>query len=159
MARYLCLALVVWPFLAVAGPGADKEEDAAAKDLAKLQGKWKLVEEDLNGTVTKSDQGAVIAFEKDVEIDYDGDGGVAGKSSIKLDPSRSPKEIDMTITFLAIFPSEKGRTTHAIYQVDGDELKLAIPCPPFRRRPREFTARKELLGPRFEVLTFKRVKE
>jgi uncharacterized protein (TIGR03067 family) len=158
MPRRLFLALVVLPLLAAGGPGADpKEEDAAARDLAKLQGKWKLVEFDLNGEVTKCAEGHVIGFEKDVEIDYDGDGGVAGKSSVKLDPSKSPRAIDLTITFLAIFPNEKGRTLHGIYQVEGDELKLAFTSAPFWGRPREFTTRKQLVTT-FEVDTYKRVK-
>src|SRR5262249_59259171 len=99
MPRHLYLILVVWPLLAAGGPCAEPGEKDAAKDLARLQGKWKLVKEDLNGTVTRSDDGHVIGFEKEIEIGYDADGGVATKDSIKLDPSRSPKAIDTTCVF------------------------------------------------------------
>ncbi|HJZ55981.1 MAG TPA: TIGR03067 domain-containing protein [Gemmataceae bacterium] len=157
MPRHLCLILVVWLLTAAGGPGAEPGEDDAAKDLAKLQGKWKLVAEELNGKVTKCDDGHVIGFEKDIEIDYDADGGVAAKATIKLDTSKSPKEIDMTVTFIAIFPKEKGKTIQGIYRLEGDELTLAFPCAPFRQRPKEFTTKKEL-EPRFVVMTYKRVK-
>jgi uncharacterized protein (TIGR03067 family) len=159
MPRHLCLILVVWLLTVAGAPGAEpKEEDAAAKDLAKLQGKWKLVAEDLNGTVTKSDDGHVIAFEKDVNINYDADGGVAAKATVKLDPSKSPKAIDMTITLLPSLPNEKGKTLQGIYQVEGDELKLAFPNAPFRERPTQFTTKKEI-EPTFVVFTYKRMKQ
>jgi uncharacterized protein (TIGR03067 family) len=114
MPRHLGLILVVWLLTAAGGPGAEPEkEDAAAKDLAKLQGKWKCVASDLNGTVRSYGDGHIIAFEKDVEIDYDADGGVAGKATIKLDASKSPKSIDMTVTFIAIFPKGRERPSRA----------------------------------------------
>ena len=157
MPRQLCLLLVVWFLLVAGGPSAAPGEEDAAKDLAKLQGKWKLVEEDLDGKVTKSADGHVIGFEKEVEINYDADGGVAAKATIKLDPSKSPKAIDMTIVFIVLLPDKKGDTFRGIYQLEGDELKLALPILPSRQRPKEFTTKKEL-APRFEVLTYKRVK-
>jgi uncharacterized protein (TIGR03067 family) len=143
--------------MAAGGRSAEPGEGDAAKDLAKLQGKWKLVEEDLNGKVTKYADGHVIGFEKDIEIDYDAEGGVAAKASVKLDPSKSPKAIDTTVTFNVLFPNDKGTTYQGVYQLEGDELKLALPVPPFRQRPKEFTTKKGL-EPRFVVLTYKRVK-
>jgi uncharacterized protein (TIGR03067 family) len=142
--------------MAAGGPSAEPgEKDAAAKDLAKLQGKWKLVEEGLNGTVTKSADGHVIGFEKEFMIGYDADGGVATKDSIKLDPSKSPKAIDTTCVFNVLYPNNKGNTFQGIYQLEGDELKFAFPILPSRERPKEFTTKK---GSPFVVFTYKRVK-
>jgi uncharacterized protein (TIGR03067 family) len=94
--RCLSLTLIVALGLAADGASADPEEDAVAKDLAKLQGKWRVVEEDSDGKVTKSDKhGHVIGFEKEVLINYDADGGVFSKETIKLDPSKSPKTIEI----------------------------------------------------------------
>ena len=101
----LCLISIVWPPNALGGP----REDAAA-DLAKLQGKWRCVEEDSDGKMDKGfSKGHVISFEKELMISYDGDGGVACKDFIKLDPSKSPKEINLTSIFNVLFPGEKGR--------------------------------------------------
>jgi uncharacterized protein (TIGR03067 family) len=157
MPRYLCLVLVAGLLTAAGGPGAEpeKKEDAAAKDLAKLQGKWKCVAEDLNGTVRKFNDGHVIGYEKDIEISYDADGGVATKESIKLDPSKSPRQIDTTILLNVLFPNTEGQTLQGIYQLEGDELKLAYPIPPNRQRPAELKTKQ---GSPFVVATYKRVK-
>jgi uncharacterized protein (TIGR03067 family) len=156
MTRHLYLILVVWLLLAARGPGAEPgEEDAAAKDLAKLQGQWKLVEEDRDGTVTKYDNGHVITIEKQFNLWYDADGKLATKDSLKLDPSKSPKEMDETVVFNHLFPIAKGTTMRCIYQLEGDELKIARPSELFYGRPKEFTTKK---GSHFLVATYKRVK-
>src|SRR5262249_30385603 len=111
--------------------------------------------EDVNGTVRKFDDGHVIGFEKEVMVGYDAEGGVATKDSIKLDPSQSPRAIDMTSVVNVLYPNTKGNTLQGVYQLEGDELKLALPIPPARRRPKEFTTRK---GSPFGVFTYKRVK-
>jgi uncharacterized protein (TIGR03067 family) len=156
MPRYLCLVLVAGLLTAAGGPGAEpeKKEDAAVKDLAKLQGKWKCAE-DLNGTVRKTNTGHVVGHEKDIEISYDAEGGVATKESIKLDPSRSPKQIDTSNLFNVLFPNTEGQTFQGIYQLEGDELKLAYPIPPNGQRPGEFKTKE---GSHFVVVTDKRVK-
>ena len=51
--------------LAAETPKPEPAKDEAAKDLDKLQGKWKLVAMDLDGKVTKSSEGHVITFEKE----------------------------------------------------------------------------------------------
>lgn len=159
MTRYLCLIVVVW-LLATGGPGVEpeKKEDAVAKEFAGIQGKWRCVEEHSNGTVIKSrdGQGHVIGFEKEIENAYDADGQVGGRESIKLNPSKSPKEIDTTCLFLLDYPEEKGKTYCGIYRLEGDELKIAIACAPWNReRPKEFTTQ---VGSHFTVFTYKRIK-
>src|SRR5579884_505719 len=153
MKRCLCLLGLVCPVLTAAyrpdAPPAE-DRDAAARDLARLQGKWRCVEEDSQGRVTKSDgHGLIIAFEKDVEIDYDAVGGVFSKERIKLDPSKSPKANDTTIVDCTL-PYLKGRTAEGIYQLEGDVLKVASPYAPYRERPQEFTTKK---GSHFIVFT------
>src|SRR5262249_25574835 len=107
MPRHLYLILVVWLLMVGGGPSAEPgEKDAAANELAKLQGKWKLVAEDLDGQLRKFNDGHVIGFDKDININYDADGGVAAKATIKLDQSKSPKAIDLTVTFNVLFPNE-----------------------------------------------------
>jgi uncharacterized protein (TIGR03067 family) len=156
MTRRLCLVLVAWLVLAWGGPKADPPgEDAAAKDLAKLQGKWKLVEMDHDGTVRKFDDGYVIVIEKEFELWYDAEGKLALKHSLKLDPSKSPKEMDATTVYNRLFPNDKGTTYRAICRLESDELKIALPISPPRERPTEFTTKK---GSRFTVDTLKRVK-
>ena len=155
MKRHLFLILAVFVVLAADSPKPDPREDAAAKELAKLQGKWKLVAEDSDGTVTETNQGAVIGFDKEFLIGYDGDGGVATKDTVKLNPTESPKEIDQTCVINVLFPSEKGRITPGIYELKDDKLKMAFPYAPNRERPKEFTTKKRS---NFVVFTYKRTK-
>jgi uncharacterized protein (TIGR03067 family) len=155
MTRHLCLALIVLLLAAAGGPAAEPGEGDAAKDLARLQGKWKLVETDVYGTATRSDDGHVIGFEKELMIGYDADGKVATKDSVKLDPSGSPRAIDLTCVLNVLYPINKGNTLQAIYRLEGNELKMAFPVLPFRQRPKAFTTRK---WSTFVVFTYKRVK-
>jgi uncharacterized protein (TIGR03067 family) len=158
MRRLLYLFMVVWLLLAAGGSGAEpKKKDAAAKELAKFQGKWRCIAEDSEGRVDKGFRnGHVIGFEKDIEISYDADGGVACRGSIKLDSSKSPKELDYTTLYNVLYPEDKGKIYRGIYELEGDELKMAVACAPWQReRPKEFTTKK---GSHFTVFTYKRVK-
>lgn len=161
MTRYLCLIPVVW-LLAADGPGAEPgKQDGTAKDLAKMQGKWKLVEEDRDGTVTKYDDGHVLTIEKEFILWYD-DGKLDVRHSLKLDPSKSPKEMDETVVLNRIFPSANGNTMRCIYQLEGDKLKIARPYAPYRERPKEFTTKagsRFKAGSSFYVNTYQRVSQ
>ncbi len=151
------IVLVCLLWVASSGKAEPKEKDAAAKDLAKLQGKWKNVEIDSDGKVNKGfKNGLIIAFEKNERIDYDAEGGVESRVSIKLDPSKSPNEMDQTYVFERLFPDEKGKTYLGIYQLEGDELKIAMAIAPWNgERPKEFTTKERS---HFAVATYKRVK-
>jgi uncharacterized protein (TIGR03067 family) len=81
--------------------------------------------------------------------------GNAGKSSedtytYKLDTSKKPAEIDLTITN-GVF---KGKTYPGIYQLDGGTLKLCR-NQPGQKRPTEFASKK---GSDTMFLVLKRVK-
>lgn len=157
MPRHLCLILVVWLLMAAGGPSAQPGQgDAAAKDLARLQGKGKLVAEDRDGTVTKirDGDGHVITIEKEFQLWHDAEGKLALKHSLKLDPSKSPKQMDATAVFNRLFPDDRS-TIRGIYRVEGDELQIAVPAELFFGRPKEFTTKK---GSLFIVATYKRVK-
>jgi uncharacterized protein (TIGR03067 family) len=148
MIRNLWLIPAVWLLLAIGGTGAEpKKEGAVAKELAKLQGKWKLVEEHRDGSVTKYEDGHVLTIEKQFMLWYDADEKVDTKHSLKLDPSKSPKEMDETILFNRVFPDANGNTKRCIYQLKGDELKIARPYAPYQNRPKEFTTK---AGSRFK---------
>ncbi|MFO0968525.1 MAG: hypothetical protein U0793_23455 [Gemmataceae bacterium] len=89
------------------------------------------------------------------EPKHDADGKLALKVSLKLDPSKSPEQMDATTVFNNLFPGDKS-VIRCIYRIEGDELKIAYPAELFFGRPREFTTRK---GSLFTVATYKRVKK
>jgi uncharacterized protein (TIGR03067 family) len=160
MTRYLFLLIALWPPLAAGAPKAAPAGGEAARELARLQGKWRLAAEDHDGKVTKVAtvrDGHIIAFEKDLLLEFTDEGKhLATKASLRLGPTRSPKTIDETIVYCPLIPSARGTTIRGIYQLEGDELKLALPCLPWGARPKAFTTRK---GDRFMVVTYKRMKK
>lgn len=157
MKLFLCLSLVFWSLLGANGQQPEaKKEDPKANDLAKMQGKWQVIETENQGTVYKSDgNGAVIMIDKSLMIYLDGDGKPCGKDSIKLDSSRSPKRMDLTVVSNNIFPDTKGKTSQSIYQLEEDKLKIASTFAPFKGYTDGFTTKKLCL---FNVTTYKRIK-
>src|SRR5437660_12918601 len=98
-------------YLASAGEGKEK----GSKDKKALQGTW---------TAAKGD--------KKVQLTFDGNkftlemGGKGASGTFTIDPSKSPKQIDMTITKGANEETMKfeGKTSKAIYELSGNKLKL-----------------------------------
>src|SRR3981081_4585425 len=84
-------------FLVVAGAGAG--EDAAKADMKKMQGKWQLQSEVKDGEKRPED------YVKTIQLSFDGkgawtvkkEGDVLFEGSSKANPSRDPKQIDMTL--------------------------------------------------------------
>jgi uncharacterized protein (TIGR03067 family) len=82
----------------------------AKSDLAKLDGTW---------IFEKDGKKAEFKFTKDAfTITIDGFGTFKG--TIKIDPSKKPKHMDLAI---AEGPMFQGQTSLAIYDIDGDTLK------------------------------------
>jgi uncharacterized protein (TIGR03067 family) len=79
---------------------------------------------------------------------------VAGKeypSPYTIDPSKSPKEIDIVSTS----GSNKGKTAPGIYAFEGDEFKLCFANRPGGTRPITFAAKE---GSGHTLFVFRRVK-
>jgi RNA polymerase sigma factor (sigma-70 family) len=114
---------------------AKKGEDAAKKDLAALQGTWIAVR------IERSGKEAPAEMLKDFKVVIKGDkmtiwpGRDDRISTIKLNPSKSPKWMDNT-------PHEgpaKGKSLPAIYELKGDTLKMCFDNEGVSdERPREF---------------------
>lgn len=103
----------------------------AKKDLDQLQGDWMMQSREANGNPStntnwkltiKGDQWSVTRPDKDT---------AALQATIKLDPSKKPKEIDLM--------SKKGVFIPGIYKLDGDTLTFCRPGPSMNaERPKEF---------------------
>jgi uncharacterized protein (TIGR03067 family) len=112
--------------------------DAIRRDRAALQGVWR---------VTASEQGGekVPAEDlKDLYLIFLGDAihiREGGKSEEKfaftLDPTKKLKEMDLTIRF----GPNKGRIDRAIYDLDGNRLRICIQGDKDAPRPRDFSTR------------------
>jgi uncharacterized protein (TIGR03067 family) len=113
--------------LAPANQGKKRQSTPAdgRRDLDKLQGSWRVV--------GAEEEGAPI-HEKDLKeaketfvvkgstMTYCRDGRVQVTMKIRLDPRETPKAMDLAFAD----GKEKGYKNHAIYQLDGDMLKLRM---------------------------------
>jgi uncharacterized protein (TIGR03067 family) len=132
------LPLVLAAVLLLAADPPKKEEDAAKKELDKLQGEWTAVSVDYNGKahedlakqihfIFKGDAASVEAGE-DVRKEY-------AKLQFKLDPSVSPKLVDITVSAGV----QKDAVIEGIYELKDDELKICGRIAG-KERPTEFGA-------------------
>jgi uncharacterized protein (TIGR03067 family) len=122
-------ALLPFFVLVLIATGVSGEE--AKKELDQLQGEWTMHSRETNGkpsanTVWK------LTIKGDQWTVTRPNGGVAAlEATIKLDPSKKPKEIDLI--------AKKGSSMIGIYKLEGDTLTFCRPGPsPNAERPKEF---------------------
>lgn len=104
------------------------------KEVRKFRGSWTIESSVTGGKEIPPDQlkGLIVIYEGDKHTVKMGD-KVIQVGTQKLDPSKSPKTIDMTMTE---GPS-KGTVMLGIYEIDGDTLKVCFD-PQGNKRPTEF---------------------
>jgi uncharacterized protein (TIGR03067 family) len=156
-------ALALGACLLVSGVGrADdqgkKDDDAVRKDLAALEGTWVVAGKEFMGKKATKDEIDKIAAEFEMVI-KDGKrtlndvlfNKVVSEATLTLDPMAKPKAMDLVYTS----GDQKGTTDKAIYEVEGDTLKV---CYPFdsAERPTEFAGKPD--GNAL-FMTYKRVKK
>jgi uncharacterized protein (TIGR03067 family) len=128
---------------------AAEQKDDAKKEQDKLQGTWAAVEGGPpGGQLTFAGDKFTI---RDTKENKD-----VAKGTFKVDPSKKPKTIDMTVTEDSEGGKYKGKTSLGIYELDGDQLKWCANEPGKTERPKEFV--KEASGDRYLLITFKRHK-
>jgi uncharacterized protein (TIGR03067 family) len=138
MKGYIAMVLVAGLLLA-----ADTKKDDAKKDIEALQGTWRPVTSEKGGKEQNDEaKEHTLTFEKDTFTVKKGD-EVRIKGTFKLDPSKTPKAIDMTVTE-GRRDEDKGKELHGIYELGKDTLKWCTSEPGGKERPKEF-ATKELL--------------
>jgi|SRR5262245_1709965 len=112
---------------------ADEKADLE-KEIKMFQGTWTIESSETGGQKIPTDQlkGFIVIFEDDKHTLKMGD-EVFQVGTQKLDPSKSPKTIDVTMTE---GPS-KGTIMLGIYEFNGDALKVCFD-PEGKKRPTEF---------------------
>ena len=107
-----------------------------AKDRKKFQGTWTFESVEAGGKKLPPD------LFKDMTVTFEGDhysvkmgSKVVEAATQKLDPSRSPRTLDATVTE----GPNKGSVILGIYEIDGDTLKVCFD-PEGKKRPTAFTS-------------------
>ena len=122
-------------FAASGGPSALADDKAdLEKEVKKFQGTWTIESSVTGGKELTADElkGFILTFEGDKHTLKKGD-DVFQVGTQKIDPSKSPKTIDVTITE----GPNKGKVMLGIYEIDGDTLKVCFD-PQGKKRPTEF---------------------
>lgn len=131
--------------------GAAAGADETAKDIQAGQGVWTYETQVVDGKETPAAQAKALT----VTIEGDKytvrrDGQLVQAGTYKLDPSKSPRAIDMTV----VEGPAKGTVMPGIYQFDGDVMRVCFDATG-RKRPTEF---KSAAGSGTYSSTHKRVK-
>jgi len=120
-------------------------KDEVKEALKKLQGTWIVQQLDI------PDEGPRKDFEKHGRLVIKGNKATFFRAeqkfaqfTLKLDPTRSPKAVDLKIDYLPTKKGEKdkavGKLVPGIYELKGDTLKCCY-APPGGARPTEFSAK------------------
>ena len=129
---------------AVAGvDGAQNQDDKvdAAAAMGKLEGNWKLVRSESNGNLGAGLEHTKIGlFIEDGKIFWTQDGRERGgqKGDLTIDPSTSPKSIEVEITR----GSNIGKKLLGIYEIKGNKLTICWGEPGGEKRPKKFITKK-----------------
>jgi uncharacterized protein (TIGR03067 family) len=140
-------------FAASGGSGTLADDKAELeKEARKFQGTWTFESSVSGGEALPADhlKMFVVTFEGDKHTVKKGD-EVIQIGTQKLDPSKSPKSIDVTM----VEGPHKGTIMLGIYEIDAETLKVCFD-PEGKKRPTEF---KSAPGSKYFVNVHKRVKK
>lgn len=133
----MCTALLLaLPIALLPAVAAGQKDDAAAKELAKLQGTWKRVSAEVDGKKASAGElkGATLTVSGDRYTLKQGSETRTG--TLRLDPTKTPKHLDI----VSGAGPNKGKSLLAIYELDGDTFRYCV-APPGKARPAEFSGK------------------
>ena len=110
--------------------------DAVATEMEKFQGTWRQIAHERDGVADPPEERGWeprVTFSGDTFVVTLADASTPIKGTLKVDPSRQPKALDLTDTFGA----DAGKTFLAIYAFEGDRLTFCA-ADAGQERPTEF---------------------
>jgi len=115
---------------------ADATDDAAKKDLAKFQGGWILISAERDGKKTPQEEAKKLTLAiQGNQFVLRKDSVVISEGRLTLDATKTPKEIDESITT----GPNKGKTFLAIYEIDDEHHKICFAAAG-KERPTAFSS-------------------
>jgi uncharacterized protein (TIGR03067 family) len=144
--RTLALLAAVVPALLVAAPVPKEKEKA--KDEDAILGTWAVDKFDFGGgNPPPQVLNLQFVFGEKGKFTMVNGPKERPEGTFKLDPAAKVKTMDISLD---------GQNMQAIYELDGDTMKVCIPDKPNAARPEAFVANAK---DRIAVVTFKRVKD
>lgn len=145
--------LAVLVLLAGAAGAGDAKDEAVKKDLKQLQGDWKALKNEVDGTASKGGDDIIIEGDKLSMLIR---GRITFVGKIRIDPTASPKALDWHLTE-GPGPAA-GKIKPAIYRLQGDRLEICWNPEQSKERPRRFTTR-PTAGRGFQYFLYERKKD
>lgn len=130
-------------------PMTTRADDAKKGEL--LDGTWVPSAAEIGGKAFPDEVRKTIKLVIDADKYTVSVGGAPDKGTVKLNPKGTPKEMDITGTD----GPNKGKTFQAIYELDGDTLKVCYDLSG-KARPTEFKTKD---GTQLFLVTYKRDKK
>jgi uncharacterized protein (TIGR03067 family) len=136
LAMALGVALVFVGIGSLLAAGDDKE-DAIKNDRKKYEGAWQVVSLEVDGKKTGEEDAKKITVvnEADGKWTIEVEGKVVARGTSVIDPTKKPKEVDLTTTE----GDDKGSTALGIYEISDDARKVCL-ATAGKERPTEFAA-------------------
>jgi uncharacterized protein (TIGR03067 family) len=115
--------------------GADQPNKEPNDDRGRLQGTWTMVSVVLDGMAVPEE------YAKNGRLEVEGECyrvtlGVSSTSTFRLDPTKSPKQVDFTFTD----GPQQGQTLRGIYEIDSATYRLCRALRPDVERPGQFAS-------------------
>jgi uncharacterized protein (TIGR03067 family) len=128
------------------------KDEPIQKELKKLEGTWKIVRIEVNGSVAAPDdefvaKGRLIFKGDEYWIDYGEK--LSPKCTVQLDLTKDPKTIDLT----ALEGQQKGKPLRGRYAFKGSSLQLCLALAPGSGRPLTLTSKNA------QLITLERAKD
>lgn len=149
-ALFGAMALILVPGL-IAAPVPKDDKEEVKKELAKLEGTWRIVSHEKDGEKLDVSN---LPFALEVTFkgkDFSFANNLGAGSIENIDPTKKPKTIDYKV----ISGANDGKTELSIYELDGDTFRDCI-APPGKDRPTKFTAAE---GTGQTLIVYERVKK
>ena len=155
MRKFGVAVLAIVSLFAVVRSQADENAngEAVAKDLQAFKGTWRLSSKEVDGKKFSEEEIKDVIATNNGSATFSVRRGdkVIGEGTVKLDPTKKPKAIDVTFTE----GERKGKTVLGIYEIDSDAFRVCV-ANPGDERPAEFSAK---AGSGRTLIVYKRAKK
>lgn len=136
---------MAWGLVLAVFATAARADDKPKDDKKSLEGAWTVTKAETGGTNLDMFNNAVFTFKGDKLTVQAGDESREG--TFKTDPKKNPPTIEVHITR----GGGEGQTFHSIYELKGDELKIAAGAEPGSTAPGDFKSKEGVI-----IFTLKR---
>ncbi len=146
MTRWLAVTALVGLMVTAGARAKDAQykssKDDSTAEMAKLEGNWKLIRSESNGNLHPVGARKAGLFIEDGKIFWTTDGKERGgqKGELTIDPSTSPKSIEVEVTR----GGNIGKKLLGIYEIKGNKLTICWSEPDGEKRPRKFVTKKSV---------------